>query len=304
VEDDGVMQTTDTLGGMLRVWRDRRHPADVGMTSGPRRRAAGLRREELAELASLSVDYVVRLEQGRATSPSPQVAAALSRALQLRDDERDLLYRLAGLLPPGHGAIERHLAPGLQRLLSRLGDLALGVYSADWTLISWTPLFAALLGDPAALPLERRNLLRSRFLPESAPQRDDTHVWSIGGVRIRHEPGGLKEFDAAVVGDLRRTAAEHPSDPVIKALVDELNIGSAHFAQLWSSGAVGTHAESRKTIEHATAGDVKVDCDVLAVPGSGQHVVAYTAATGSVAADRLDFVRATAGLALSLPSVD
>lgn len=297
------MQTTDTLGSMLRVWRDRRHPADVGMATGPRRRAAGLRREELAELAGLSVDYVVRLEQGRATSPSTQVAAALSRALQLRDDERDLLYRLAGLLPPDRGAIERHLAPGLQRLLSRLGDVALGVYSADWTLISWTPLFAALLGDPAALPLERRNLLRSRFLP-ARPERDDAHVWSIGGVRIRHEPGGLEEFDAAVVGDLRRATAEHPNDPAIKALVDELNVSSPHFAQLWSSGAVGTHAESRKMIEHAEAGCIAVDCDVLAVPGSGQHVVAYTAATGSVAADRLDFLRATAGLALKVPSTD
>ena len=297
------MQTTDTLAGMLRVWRDRRHPADVGMAAGPRRRAVGLRREELAELAGLSVDSVVRLEQGRATSPSPQVAAALSRALQLRDDERDLLYRLAGLLPPDRGVIERHLAPGLQRLLSRLGDVALGVYSADWTLISWTPLFAALLGDPAALPLERRNLLRSRFLPAS-PQRDDAHVWSIGGVRIRHEPGGLEEFDAALVGDLRRTAAEHPNDPAIKALVDELNVSSPRFAQLWSSGAVGTHAESRKMIEHAEAGCIAVDCDVLNLPGSGQHVVAYTAATGSVAADRLDFLRATAGLALKVPSTD
>ena len=296
------MQTSDTLGGMLRVWRDRRLPADAGLASRPHRRAAGLRREELADLAGLSVDYVVRLEQGRATNPSPQVAAALSRALQLRDDERDLLYRLARLLPPDQGAVDRHLAPGLQRLLSRLGDIALGVYSADWTLISWTPLFAALLGDPAALPLERRNLLRSRFLPESPAQPEDAHAWSLGGVRIRHEPGGLKDFDAALTGDLRRTMAQHPGDSTIRALVDELSTGSPRFAQLWSSGAVGTHSESRKTIEHPAVGDVAVDCDVLDVPGSGQHVVAYTAAAGSQAADRLDFVRATAGLSLSVPS--
>ena len=298
------MVTIDTLGSMLRLWRDRRHPTDLGLGSGPRRRAAGLRREELAELAGLSVDYVVRLEQGRATSPSPQVAAALARALQLSEDERDLLYRLAGLLPPDHGAIDRHLAPGLQRLLSRLGDVALAVYSADWTLISWTPLFAALLGDPAALPPAQRNLLRSRFLPTAPPQRTETSVRSIGGVGIRHEPGGLEEFDAAVVGDLRRTAAEHPHDPAIAALLCELRTGSPHFADLWSSGAVGTHAESRKTVEHPEAGDIAVDCDVLAVPGSGQHVVAYTAATGSVAAERLDFVRAAAGLARGVLSAD
>ncbi|WP_218671488.1 helix-turn-helix domain-containing protein [Microbispora sp. GKU 823] len=94
--------TTDetSLGATIRAWRDRLSPAAVGLPAGRVRRAAGLRREELADLAGVSVDYVVRLEQGRATTPSAQVAAALARALQLGRAERDHLYRLAGLQPP------------------------------------------------------------------------------------------------------------------------------------------------------------------------------------------------------------
>jgi len=123
--------------------------------------------------------------------------------------------------------------------------------------------------------------VRFRVLPAA---RDVREAWAAAGSSgVAEGPSEERSFE--IVMDL-----------------DELRIGSPVFGKLWSSGAVGTHAESRKTIEHPTAGDVKVDCDVLAVPGSGQHVVAYTAATGSVAADRLDFVRATASLALSLPS--
>src|SRR5206468_10619646 len=98
------MQVTQgDLGSLLRSWRDRLSPVDVGLPPGHARRAAGLRREELAQLAGLSVDYLVRLEQGRARHPSPQVAAALARALQLTGAERDHLFVLAGLLPPSPG---------------------------------------------------------------------------------------------------------------------------------------------------------------------------------------------------------
>lgn len=90
-----------SLAATLRVWRDRLTPAEVGLPAGWSRRAVGLRREELADLAGVSVDYVVRLEQGRATTPSAQVVAALARALQLTRAERDHLYSLAGLQPPG-----------------------------------------------------------------------------------------------------------------------------------------------------------------------------------------------------------
>src|SRR6266567_5473753 len=98
-------QPTAELGAMIRMWRDRLPPSAAALPSGRSRRAAGLRREELAELAGVSVDYVVRLEQGRATTPSPQIVSSLARALQLSRAERDHLYRLAGLQPPQDGAI-------------------------------------------------------------------------------------------------------------------------------------------------------------------------------------------------------
>ena len=97
------------LGATIRAWRDRLTPTEVGLPSGRARRAAGLRREELAELAGVSVDYVVRLEQGRASTPSAQVVSALARALRLSRPERDHLYRLAGLQPPPDGMINDHI---------------------------------------------------------------------------------------------------------------------------------------------------------------------------------------------------
>src|SRR5271154_1124719 len=89
------------FGRTVRRWRDRVKPTAVGVPVGGRRRAAGLRREELAGLAGISVDYLTRLEQGRATSPSAQVVEALARALRLSDTERELLFRLAGQAAPG-----------------------------------------------------------------------------------------------------------------------------------------------------------------------------------------------------------
>jgi transcriptional regulator with XRE-family HTH domain len=149
------------LGATIRAWRDRLTPADVGLPAGRARRAAGLRREELAELAGVSVDYVVRLEQGRASTPSAQVVSALARALRLSGQERDHLYRLAGLQPPD-GMINDHIPPGMQRVLTRLGQTPVAVFTADWRLIWWNRGWAALLGDPSVLAPEDRSLIKSR----------------------------------------------------------------------------------------------------------------------------------------------
>src|ERR1700727_1879639 len=104
------------FGPTVRHWRDRVAPASVGVAQLRRRRAAGLRREELAELAGISVDYLTRLEQGRATAPSAQVVEALARALRLTDAERDLLFRLAGHTPPALELACSRITPGVQRL--------------------------------------------------------------------------------------------------------------------------------------------------------------------------------------------
>src|SRR5918998_3869 len=107
----------DELAGCPRSWRERLSPIDAGLPAGGQRRVAGLRREEVAQLAGVSVDYLSRLEQGRAQKPSPSVLALLARALRLSSDERSHLLRLGGHAESGSGTIDRHIAPSLQRLL-------------------------------------------------------------------------------------------------------------------------------------------------------------------------------------------
>src|SRR5262249_21311821 len=122
----------DELAVCLRTWRDRLQPGDAGA----RRRAPGLRREEVAARAGLSVDYLARLEQGRADNPSPSVLAPLARALELSEAERDHLYRVAGSAPPRHGTIDRRITAGVQRMLDGLADTPVVVADAAWTIIA------------------------------------------------------------------------------------------------------------------------------------------------------------------------
>lgn len=273
------------LGGMLRAWRDRLSPVDVGLYSGDDRRAAGLRREELAALAGLSVDYVVRLEQGRARHPSAQVTTALARALQLSDAERDHLFVVAGLLPPSPARVPVHIPPSIQRLIARLGETPLAVFSASWDLISESPLWKTLLGDPSSTTTGRPNLLRQHFTGTS--QCDDKK-------RVVSQSGSPEVFEASLVADLRRVSGRYPADQGVKALVDELLESSERFRTLWHSGAVGEHQSERKVIRHEAVGDIELDCDVFTVAGTDLRIVAYTAATGSDAAAKLDFLRVSA----------
>ncbi len=199
-----------SLGATIHAWRDRLTPAAAGLPSGRARRAVGLRREELSDLAGVSVDYIVRLEQGRATTPSAQIVSALARALQLSREERDHLYRLAGLQPPQDGTITDHIPPGLQRVLTRLGETPAAVFAADWRLIWWNRGWAALLGDPSTVAPEDRNLVKSRF-PVSA-DRGRIARWPV-------VPEKREASDRAVVADLRRAAARYPDDPRLAALI-------------------------------------------------------------------------------------
>lgn len=273
------------LGPLLRSWRDRLSPADVGFPTGGPRRAAGLRREELASLAGLSVEYVVRLEQGRARRPSVQVAAALARALQLSDAERDLLFVVAGLLPPTPGDVPVHIPPGVQRLVTRLGETPLAVFSAAWDLITWSPLWAALHGEPVHPGTGRANIVRSYFLPSAS---------DVGEGRIVSRSGGARAFEVSLVADLRRVHGRYPGDRGVRALVDQLLASSDRFRELWDSGAVGEHQSERKVVRSDLVGDVELDCDVMTVAGTDLRIVAYTAASGSGAAAKLDFLRVSA----------
>src|SRR3954468_2745558 len=148
MRDHRVMDLIEyELGACLRSWRDRLGPADAGLPAGRQRRVPGLRREEVAALAGVSVDYLTRLEQGRAASPSPSVLEALARALRLSDDERAHLFRLSGHAEPRAGVMDRHLTPSLQRLLDRLTDLPTMVVDIAGGIVATNALAAALVGD-------------------------------------------------------------------------------------------------------------------------------------------------------------
>src|SRR6202050_990294 len=196
--DNQTVSTDETsLGATIHAWRDRLTPAEVGLPAGRVRRAAGLRREELSELAGISVDYIVRIEQGRAATPSAQIVSALARALRLSRDERDHLYGLAGLRPPRDGTITDHIPPGMQRVLTRLGETPVAVFAADWRLIWWNRSWAALLGDPSSLSAEDRNLVRSRFPADADCGR--LARWPVLSEN-------REATDRAIVADLRRAS--------------------------------------------------------------------------------------------------
>ena len=258
----------DELAGSLRSWRDRLDPADAGLPAGRRRRAPGLRRQELAQLAGLSVDYLARLEQGRAANPSPSVLAPLARALRLSDAERSHLYRAAGHTPPGDGVIDRHLSPGVQRILDRLADVPVLVVDPSWQIVAINPLAQALLGDTS-----ERNQARELF--------------SGGSSRLVRTEAEQAAVEAEVVSDLRAAIGRYDRDEGLRALVEELRASSARFAELWDQHAVALRESERKTIQHPEVGPITVDCDVLTVQGSDLRVVVFTAAPGSSDANAL-----------------
>jgi transcriptional regulator with XRE-family HTH domain len=273
----GGMTGDTSLAATLRTWRERLSAEEAGLFAGPQRRAIGLRREELAQLAGVSVDYIVRLEQGRALTPSGEVVGSLAHVLRLSRSERDHFYSLAGLSPPGDRRISDRITPGVQRLCARLGEVAIAVFAADWRMLWWSPAFAVLVGDPEQVAPADRNFLLHRF-----PDPDCR-------ARVAHWPIRLSsriESDRALVADVRRTSARYPDDPRVIELFARV-MKNETFARLWRDGAVGTHFADHKVVEHPVAGDIEVDCDVLHADEDDLKIVALTTAPGSEAAAKL-----------------
>jgi transcriptional regulator with XRE-family HTH domain len=271
------VQASEGIGPYVRAWRQRLQPADAGLPAGLSRRTHGLRREELAALAGISVDYLIRIEQGRATSPSTQVLAALSRALRLTTEERDHLYTVAGQAPPRRSAITTHVPPSVQRLVDRLADLPVAVYDPAWTIITWNASWAGLMGDPSAFSARDRNLIWRTFTGQSS--------------RVRKSDVEVDEFETSAVADLRRAAGAYPDDPGLRQLVDDLLQASPRFARVWAERVVSTTGSNSKTIIHPEVGAITLECDVLTVAGSDLRLVVYTAEPSSPDADRLRLVQ-------------
>ncbi|MER5447630.1 helix-turn-helix transcriptional regulator [Streptomyces sp. NPDC002766] len=264
------------LGQALRRWRDRVSPDAAGLPTGGHRRAAGLRREELAMLAGISVDYITRLEQGRAVNPSAQVVEALARALRLSGDERAYLFGLAELVPPGPDVVPGYITPSVQRLLDRLVDTPVGVTDAAMNLLLANPMYAALMGDPSRLRGPERNGAWRNFM--GVPSR------------VRHTPEERRSFEAGMVAELRSTAARYPADRQLQRLVAELRARSPRFAELWEAGVVGRLQASHKTIDHPQVGLLTLDCDLLRVEENDLHILVYSAEPGTEAAEKLQLL--------------
>lgn len=280
------------LATVLRRARARVSPQDVGLPAGLHRRVAGLRREELAMLAGISVDYVVRLEQGRGPHPSSSVLGALARALRLGDDERAELFHLSGSAPPTPGTIALQVRASVLRLVDRFVDLPVLVVSAKGDILAWNAMASALLGDLSALRPERRNMNRLRFLPDPAdPVR---HPVGVG-------PGESEAVAAQTVASLRTAAARYPADPGLQRLLSDLVAGSPEFVALWESQPAGGWRSHRKTVLHPRLGPLTLSCDTLLVPDDDQLLVVYSAASGTPEASALSLL-SVVGTEVFLPT--
>lgn len=254
---------------LARFLRDRREdlrPADVGLPASSRRRTPGLRREEVAQLASMSVDYYIRLEQARGPRPSPRILDAITGALRLTPAERSHLFRLAGANPAPPAGPVRGVRPYVANLLRRLPEAAAVVTDATYDVVAFNPLADTLLGNLRQEP----NLARRRFLGLS---------W--------YESSGSEEFGRIAVARLRAAADRYPRYEPLASLLAQLRAHSSEFGEIWNTNPVCAPGHRTKTITHPQLGPLRLNCDVLAIPDDDQQVVFMTADPGSPTARAL-----------------
>jgi transcriptional regulator with XRE-family HTH domain len=261
------------LADFLRRCRMRLSPADVGLAEGARRRTPGLRREEVAQLAGMSVDYYTRLEQGRGSRPSRQMLTAIARALRLSADERDHLFHLSDEEPPRETGGAGHIRPGLLLVLDRLYDTPALVITDFGDVLAQNTMAAALFGDVSARPPRSRNLVRRMFTEPDAlalsPVEDyETHA-------------------RGQVANLRAVLAARPDDPRPAALVAELRAASPLFARLWAEHQVAVRRSDVKRFVHPVVGELELDCEVLLSAGHDQQLIIHSARPGTESYERL-----------------
>ncbi|OLT19729.1 XRE family transcriptional regulator [Pseudonocardia sp. CNS-139] len=264
------------LADFLRRRREAIRPAEVGIAGGPRRRAPGLRREEVAMLAGMSVDYVVRLEQGRSSRPSTQLLGALARALRFSDDERDHLFHLAGHQPPPADGAARPARAGLLRMLDLLGDTPAVVLSDLGEVLAQNHAAVLLTGDHTAFTGDRRYAVFRWFTDPAA--------------RAVHPPEEQEHQARQIVADLRATAGRRAGDPDVTGLVERLGAVSADFRRLWAEHEVAVRRVDRKTLVHPRVGRVLLNCETLVTPDQRQQLVVFTPADAD-ARERMDLLR-------------
>ncbi len=273
--DNGVMDR-DALADFLRRRRESIRPADVGLPAGARRRTTGLRREEVAQLTGMSVDYYSRLEQARSTQPSPQMLRALARSLRLTEDETEHLYRLAGHAVPDRTGVPLSVRPALLFVLDQLRDAAAFVCTDTYVLLAQNELARLLMGD----------------LVTGLTGYQASFAWRWFTDPHSREQVPEPECDIhsqVTVADLRAAWARRREDADMRELVDNLLHSSAEFAELWARHEVAVRRAQRKTFM-TRVGAITLDCEVLDT-NDNQQLVVLTPPAGSSALEDLNLLR-------------
>jgi transcriptional regulator with XRE-family HTH domain len=269
-----ILGRMDDLASFLRTRRSRVDPATVPIPTDRHRRVEGLRREEVAHLSGVSVDYYVRLEQGRATQPSDQVLDALATVLGLDETEREHLYRLARQRRRRAKAPSGRVRPELLRVLDLVVDAPALIMDHRLDVLAGNRLAGLLYGRP----MPGMNTARHIFLEEA--ERGLYADW--------------EQCTLDVVGHLRLAAGKYPDDPRLASLIGELAMGSERFRRLWARTDVRARTHGRKAFRHPLVGLLELHQENFALPSeSGMELLVLSAAPASPAEDGL---RLLAGL--------
>ncbi|MFF1379516.1 helix-turn-helix domain-containing protein [Streptomyces sp. NPDC058308] len=274
-ENPALLDSRAELSEFLRTRRARLQPQDVGLPDfGRHRRVPGLRREELAQLAGVSVAYYTRLEQGNGRNVSGEVLDAIARALRLTDAEHAHLTRLAKpkALKKKRAVRQQHMRPALQQLLDTIQTVPAYVVGRRTDILGWNALAAALFGDWGRLAPADRNWARICFLD---PRSRDLFVdWD------------KKASD--IVSYLRMDAGCYPNDPELSALVGELSVKSEEFRGLWATHDVKEKGHGVKRMHHPLVGDLTLSFETLRLPDDcDQSLMMYHAEPDSASAQGL-----------------
>ena len=269
---DKAMDRTQ-LADFLRRRREALQPEDVGLSRGPRRRTEGLRREEVAALCDMSVDYYSRLEQSRGPQPSEQMLASIARGLRLSLDERDHLFRLGGHAAPTRALRGDHISPGIMRVFDRLQDTPAQVMSELGETLVQTPAARALFGDETRFTGMSRSIVYRWFTDPATrsvyPAEDHAMV--------------TRTFTA----DLRRVYAKYGHASRLGEIVDSLLAQSPEFAAVWATHEVATIYSFEKRIVNEEVGLLEVQCQLLHDPDQGQSLLVFTATPGTESYEKL-----------------
>ncbi|WP_318208888.1 MULTISPECIES: helix-turn-helix domain-containing protein [unclassified Streptomyces] len=273
------MDLSAELSEFLRSRRARLKPEDVGLPEfGRHRRVPGLRREELAQLAGVSVAYYTRLEQGNGRNVSMEVLDSIARALRLSDTERAHLTHLAkptAKKKQHRAAIARpqQVRPGLRHLLDAMDGVPAFVVGRRLDVLAWNRMARALMGDFEAMEPAERNVARMVFLGPNS--RDLYRDWECKATEV--------------VSVLRLYAGCYPDDPALLALVGELSVRSEEFRSLWAAHTVTDKGHGTKVLRHPLVGEMTLMYESMRVAGGDPDLVliTYQAEPGSASADAL-----------------